>query len=220
LCDMSVHYYIETDGQVFLLETQNQLAFPTSVDDLDFPIQIKHKMLIEGQEIFFCKPHLEQHPEHWWHKDKIPGLDRVAPLVRLAVNATLPRLTAKAIIVKEREKKILMVKPKRGYNIGRWALPGGFVGYGEAPEEAVAREVAEETGVACEIKEFLGVESALGSKTSFHWNTFFFIATLASENFKPAPDEIEAVGWHDLKTSLDSISFYAKMTERLRARYG
>ncbi len=214
---MVVHYYIETDGQVFLVEAEGRLAFPHSLESIDFPIQIKHKMLIENQEIFFCKPKLERHPEEWWHKDKIPGLDRVDPLVRLAVNASLPRITAKAIIAKD--KKILMVKPKRGYNIGRWALPGGFVGYGEQPAEAVAREVEEETGVLCQIKEFLGVESALGSKTSFHWHTFFYSAELKSENFKPAPDEIELVDWLDFKIALESINFYSHITKKLKEIY-
>jgi ADP-ribose pyrophosphatase YjhB (NUDIX family) len=175
-------------------------------------------MIIENQEIFFCKPKLQKHPEDWWHKDKIPGVDRVDPLVRLAVNASLPRVTAKAIVVKD--GKILMVKPKRGFNIGRWALPGGFVGYGEPPDEAVAREVEEETGVSCQVKEFLGMESALGSKTSFHWHTFFFSANLASENFEPAPDEIESVGWLDLKTALGSLGLYSKIKEKLKALYG
>jgi ADP-ribose pyrophosphatase YjhB (NUDIX family) len=215
---MPAHYYIETDGQVFLVEDQGHLCFPHSLDRINFPIQIKHKMFIDGQEIFFCKPYLKKYPEEWWHKDKIPGLDKVDAIVRLAVNATLPRITAKAIIVKE--KKILMVKPKRGYNIGRWALPGGFVSYGEPPEEAVAREVEEETGVGCQVKEFLGVESALGSKTSFHWHTFFFATTLANENFRPASDEIEAISWLDLQTALDSISFYAKITAKLKTLYG
>ena len=215
---MSAHYYIETDGQVFLVEDNGHLVFPRSLDRVHFPIQVKHKMLIDNQEIFFCKPTLEKHPEEWWHKDKIPGLNRVDPLVRMAVNASLPRITAKAIITKD--KKIFMVKPKRGYYIGRWALPGGFVGCGERPEEAVAREVAEETGVLCQIKEFLGVESALGSKTSFHWHTFFYSASLESEHFRPAPDEIELVDWLDFKTALKSISFYTQITKKLEEIYG
>jgi ADP-ribose pyrophosphatase YjhB (NUDIX family) len=215
---MAAHYYIESDGQVFLVEEKGCWIFPQSLESITFPIQIKHKMYIENQEIFFCKPHLEKHPEEWWHKDKIPGLDRISPLVRLAVNASLPRLTAKAIITKE--KKILMVKPRRGYNTGRWALPGGFVGYGEMPEEAVAREVEEEIGVLCQVREFLGVESALGSKTSFHWHTFFYAAALKSEDFRPAPDEIELVDWLDLNTALESISFYSNIIKKLREIYG
>lgn len=40
---------------------------------------------------------------------------------------------------------------------GRLALPGGFVEFGEPPERAVLREVAEETGIEAEVERLLGV---------------------------------------------------------------
>lgn len=68
-----------------------------------------------------------------------------------------PRLTVDAIIV--RDEKILLIKrghePYRGY----WALPGGFVEWGETVEEALKREVLEETGLDVEIKKLVGVYS-------------------------------------------------------------
>jgi mutator protein MutT len=36
-----------------------------------------------------------------------------------------------------------------------WQLPGGFVGRGETPEEALVREIQEETGYAVRVLSFL-----------------------------------------------------------------
>lgn len=40
---------------------------------------------------------------------------------------------------------------------GRWELPGGVLELAEAPEEGVAREVWEETGIRVEVEELTGV---------------------------------------------------------------
>lgn len=208
------HYYLERDGQVFLIAEGGRLRFPTSRSEIPWEFEIVHTMQLQGERVHYCKPHLNTHPEEWWHKDQIPALDEALPIVRLAVSASLPRLTAKTIILKE--NKILMVKPKRGYNAGQWALPGGFVGYGETPEEAALRETVEETGVPCKIVRFLGTESRLGRTTSYHWHTFFYQAQLEHENFRPAPDEIETVAWLEIDEALSSVSFYESLREKLR----
>lgn len=61
-----------------------------------------------------------------------------------------PLLTVDVIIEIEGGKKIVLVRRKNP-PIG-WALPGGFVEYGETVEEAARREAKEETGLKVEIK--------------------------------------------------------------------
>lgn len=45
------------------------------------------------------------------------------------------------------------------YTSGTWTLPGGGVDHGEHPEEAVIREVAEETGYAARVRNLIGIHS-------------------------------------------------------------
>jgi len=68
-----------------------------------------------------------------------------------------PKLTVDAIITKN--DKILLIKRKKQPFKDFWALPGGFVNYGEKVEDAIIREVLEETNLECKIKKLLGVYS-------------------------------------------------------------
>jgi 8-oxo-dGTP diphosphatase len=65
------------------------------------------------------------------------------------------RTRAQALLIEQ--GRILMVRHFDVY-IGReyWCLPGGGVEAGELPEQAVIRELAEETGLNCRVKSYLG----------------------------------------------------------------
>lgn len=65
-----------------------------------------------------------------------------------------PALTVDAVVLVRRPRAggghrhhVLLIERDGEPFAGTWALPGGFVDYGEDPDEAVAREVAEETGL-------------------------------------------------------------------------
>lgn len=68
-----------------------------------------------------------------------------------------PALTVDAIAIKD--DQIILIKRKNPPFQGSYALPGGFVDYGETVENAVIREFNEETGLDAKIKNFIGIYS-------------------------------------------------------------
>ena len=68
-----------------------------------------------------------------------------------------PSLTVDAIAIKDGQ--LILIRRKNPPFQGQYALPGGFVDYGETVESAVIREFKEETGLEAEIKEFIGIFS-------------------------------------------------------------
>ncbi len=56
-------------------------------------------------------------------------------------------------------RQVLLVRRRHAPFTGRWVLPGGFVVPGETLEEAVVREVREETGIAFRPRGLVGAYS-------------------------------------------------------------
>ncbi len=90
-----------------------------------------------------------------------------------------PALTVDAIVY--REDKILMVKRKNPPFEGAWALPGGFVEYGERVEDALIRELKEETGLEAVEPRLFNVYSDPGRDPRGHVVSLCFTAQALGE---------------------------------------
>ncbi|WP_052131396.1 NUDIX hydrolase [Planococcus sp. CAU13] len=101
------------------------------------------------------------------------------------------RTAVRAIIIEK--TKILMVRSNFGY----YKLPGGGVEFGESHAEALAREVAEETGyLYCSVGEEVGIISEQRPDYSmkesyFHMNSYHYICTLENKD----KDEQSLIGY-------------------------
>jgi 8-oxo-dGTP diphosphatase len=92
------------------------------------------------------------------------GLWRGAPLFvrRAGVWLTQPRfnVTAGAVVCDERGRVLLLRHVLRKGS--GWGVPGGFMEPGEQPEEAIRRELREETGLELERVELVFVRALRG----------------------------------------------------------
>lgn len=59
------------------------------------------------------------------------------------------------------DEKWLVVKKRYSGLRGKWSLPAGFVNPGETADEAVLREVKEETGITCEVTGMIGLRTGV-----------------------------------------------------------
>ncbi len=64
-------------------------------------------------------------------------------------------------LVTNRQGEWLVVKKKYGGLKGKWSLPAGFVDPNETVDEAVLREIKEETGIIGNIKGVIGFRSGV-----------------------------------------------------------
>ncbi|MBW3583724.1 MAG: NUDIX hydrolase [Euryarchaeota archaeon] len=205
---MGVHYHIETDGEVYLVERHGRLTFP---DDLaDVPFQVTERFsypALPGETVVVCRPHLDKHPLDWVYKDSVPEREDVAIIVRKAINVSLPRCVVGLALLRDGEdgKEVLMVRSTRGMTAGMWNIPGGFIEFNEHPEEALRREGKEELGVDIAVGDFIGVYSELFDKPghTHHLYGFMYTATTEATTFHPDPDEIAEVRWFGLDAAIE-----------------
>jgi 8-oxo-dGTP diphosphatase len=209
-----MRYYIESDGRIYLVENGGVLDLPRA-DQIPFPVE-RIAPLPANEETWFCAPRLERHPHAWPSKDEIQERSDVAPRVLAAVHATMPRVVVEAICIEAGE--VLLVKGSRGLTTGRWSLPGGFLRFGETPEEGVLREVREEVGTDAILLGPAGLQSKLGSFSKLHWIMFFYrVALQGAPN--PNPDEISEARFVPIEQA-ESLLEDPAMAEAVRASAG
>jgi len=185
--------YIETDGQVYLVEDGGALRFPREGDPLPFRIEKRETMRLGDQVVVRAKPKMRRHPEEWIGRDDLVAHDRVHGLAKTAVYMTLMRCVSELLV--SRGDTVLLVKAKRGFSKGHWNLPGGFMDYGEAPEAAAVRETLEEIGVGSRVTGLVGTYvSGFPDRASFTLG-LVWRGTLATDRFRFKEDEIDDAQW-------------------------
>lgn len=93
-------------------------------------------------------------------------------------------------LTEEKDPPIILIKRKNPpYG---WAIPGGFVDYGESLESAAIREAKEETGLDVKLKYQLGAYSDPSRDPRFHTISVVFVAT--AKGRPKAGDDAKEIG--------------------------
>lgn len=99
-----------------------------------------------------------------------------------------PAPTADAII--EVDDQFVLIERK--YPPNGWAIPGGFVEYGETVEQAAVREAKEETSLDVDLIGLLGVYSEPERDPRHHTITAVFVAKATGKPI--AADDARSIG--------------------------
>ncbi|MBZ0201779.1 MAG: NUDIX domain-containing protein [Ignavibacteria bacterium] len=93
--------------------------------------------------------------------------------------------------------KYILIKKSKGPFKGRWDLPGGKMDFGESPEEALEREIMEETGLRVRSKKLQTVISYVHetAKEIFHHTAVIFSCEAKDvKKLKREPDGNDSFG--------------------------
>lgn len=101
-----------------------------------------------------------------------------------------PALTVDTIIIND--ESIVLIKRLNNPYKNHWAIPGGFVEYGEKVETAAVREAKEETGLDIELTKLVGVYSDPNRDPRGHTVTVAYTAKIIGGTLKSDSDAKDA----------------------------
>lgn len=104
----------------------------------------------------------------------------------------IPSLTVDIFIFNENHEFILIKRRNDPYK-DHWALPGGFVDYGETTEVAAVREAKEETSIDVELIKLFNVYSDPDRDPRRHTVSVFYLAH-GDFNDAKADDDAKDIG--------------------------
>lgn len=119
-----------------------------------------------------------------------------------------------------RGEDVLLIRRARAPFEGQWSIPGGKVEFGETLEDALVREVREETGVEIALTGLIGVYQSIEADTHFvmvDWCADWTGGELRAADdaldaaFVPFDEALERIAWDTTRTALRDAA-------RLRAR--
>jgi len=121
-----------------------------------------------------------------------------------------PMVTVDAAVFRYSAGKpeLLLIKRKNEPYKGKWAFPGGFVDMDEELEDAVVRELAEETGLTDVPLEQMHAFGTIGRDPRGRQITIVFMGiTDEQQTGVKAGDDAAEAKWFDIENLPDNLAF-------------
>lgn len=128
-------------------------------------------------------------------------------------NAAQPRLCVGAVVF--RGDAVLLIRRGAAPFAAAWSLPGGGVEFGERLEDAILREIREETAIACRLLGLLGVYELLPDppRQTRHYVLVDYVAEwvggepaagddAVDAGFVPVEEAIALVSWDETRAAI------------------
>jgi 8-oxo-dGTP pyrophosphatase MutT (NUDIX family) len=127
-----------------------------------------------------------------------------------------PNVAVRAIIANAEGKVLILKRADTKHGNGKWCLPGGNVEYGQTINEAVLKEIMQETSLTCKEVDFLFYLENLPSEASEpHYINLAFRCT--AEGIVKLNHESSDYSWID---STDIINYLiAFRNDEILSRY-
>ncbi|MCJ2513330.1 MAG: NUDIX hydrolase [Candidatus Thermoplasmatota archaeon] len=116
----------------------------------------------------------------------------------------IPKITVDGIIKKGNE--ILLIRRRNIPFKNSWALPGGYLEYNEKTEDAVIREIFEETGLFTEIINLIGVYSDPKRDPRGHTVSIIYELRIIKGKLESGDDATD-VNFFNLNNLPDNLAF-------------
>lgn len=121
------------------------------------------------------------------------------------MNAKHPSLAVDCVVFDPRGR-LLLIRRKHPPFRGQYALPGGYVEYGETTEQAAARELAEETGLVAAGVSLIGVYSDPNRDPRGHVVSIAYGIAVIAYDLHAGDDAADAAfvpNWEDVDLAFD-----------------
>ena len=120
-----------------------------------------------------------------------------------------------AIIVNDKDEVLLLKRSSTARTEPiTWSRPGGAVEFGEKIEEAVVREVEEETGVKIQVLKHLEITQNI--EEDKHWIAHGYLARhLSGEPKNMEPTKHDEIRWFPVNELPEKINNYTKKSIEL-----